>query len=345
MLAWVRAGAKSRPLQSRLMIFMNRPQGSASRRLATIAAVADLPLFPDRPPLRAWRFGVGDGHVLHVETWGREGARPALVLHGGPGSGLTPLLRRFFDPGRWFVVGFDQRGAGRSMPAGGTAHNTTPHLLADLRALRRALGLERWLVVGGSWGATLALAHALDEPAAVDGLLLRASFLARREDIEAFFASAPAALRDGWARLGDLDDAQAVPLAVAWWRHERALAGATPVDTSTDEPPATAALLQRYRVQSHYLRHGCWLGDRPLLKRLHDLPRVPTLLLHGTHDRVCTPDGARAIAARVPHARLRWVEGAGHDPTHPAMAGAMVEALAAFAARGDFAAPVTVDER
>lgn len=323
---------EGRVLQSRLMKFMNRVPArlGAGSAVATIAGVSSQP-FPDQPPLRTWREPVGGGHVLHCETWGLADGLPALVLHGGPGSGMSPLLRRFLDPGRFHVVTFDQRGAGRSLPAGGLVANTTDDLLADIRALRRRLGIARWLVVGGSWGATLALLHALDEPEAVAGVLMRGSFLARAEDVATFFASAPAALREGWRTLPDLDDDQADALAAQWWGHEQAMAGAaSPV-------PPVAAPRQRYRVQAHYLRQGCFLGTRPLVERAAALPAsVPVLLLHGALDRVCPTAGARLLAAAMPHAWLREVEGAGHDPSHPAMVAAMCSALDGFVADAGF---------
>lgn len=286
-------------------------------------------LYADRPPFHTWTLDVGQGHRLHVDEWGSPPGQPALLLHGGPGSGGSPLLRRFFDPERYRVVCVDQRGAGRSTPRGATAGNTTAHLLADLQALREALGLQRWLVVGGSWGATLALAHALAEPQAVAGLLLRALFLPRQVDIEAFFAGGPtlAALAAGLA------GAQPQHTALAWWRHEIERSGS--VGT---EPEGTVldALVDRYRIQAHYLQQRCWLDEPPLLSRCADLPPVPTLLLHARDDRVCPLEGALALQAVCPRARLRCLPQGGHDPTHPAMVAAMVQALDRFAASGDF---------
>lgn len=310
-----------------------------------MAASASLPPIAAAP--RRWRLPVSDGHELQVYEWGDPTARPALVLHGGPGSGCSPTLVRPFDLGAWRVVGVDQRGAGLSTPAGTTAHNTTAHLLADLRALRRVLGIARWVVVGGSWGATLALAHALDEPDAVAALVLRGLFLARRDDIDAFFA---AAVRDGepawrrWQAAADAagvrlvehlaatldhgDEAEQRSIVTAWWRWERSLQGTAVTATM----PPLEALRQRYRVQAHYLRDDGWLAAPPLVERLHALPRVPTHLLHGARDRVCPPAGARLAHGRIAGSTLEIVEGAGHDPTHPAMAAAMARALARLAA-------------
>ncbi len=294
------------------------------------------PLSPDPAPRRVWSLDADGGHLLHVEEWGAADGVPALVLHGGPGSGCSPLLRRFFDPARFRIVCPDQRGAGRSLPAGETRANTTVHLLADLKMLRRTLGIERWLVVGGSWGATLALAHALDAPEAVSGLLLRGSFLARPQDVHGFFADAPAPLAARWPMLAQLapDGDEAKQIVDAWARHEQRLSGAD----AFFEPPDIAKLLPRYRLQSHYLQHGCWLQAPPLLDRCGALPPLPTLLLHGREDRICPPDGAVALSQRLPHAGLRWAESAGHDPAHPAMVALMVQALECFATHGHFGA-------
>lgn len=302
------------------------------------------------------RLPVGGGHVLHVEEHGHPAGIPVLLLHGGPGSGSSPVLRRCFDEDSYRMVCPDQRGAGQSTPRGGIETNTLADLLADLRALRAHLRIDQWLVAGGSWGATLALLHALDAPQAVAGLLLRNVFLARAQDISGFFA---AAVREGgtdWRELSRRAAAQGCSMAewlaqvfahgapqaqreaaLCWSAAEQRLCGA-----AVAAPPDAAALerlVQRYRVQSHYLRHQCWLADAPVLERCRQLPPVPTLLLHGTEDAVCPPAGAAALAGVLRgRALLRWVHGAGHDPTHPAMHEAMAAALRHYAATRTFAA-------
>lgn len=277
--------------------------------------------YPDLPPFNQFWLDASHGHRLHVAQWGTPDAPPVLLLHGGPGSGLSPALLRCFDPARFHVIGLDQRGAGRSLPAGGTDHNTPAHLLTDLALLRRHLGIARWRVVGGSWGATLALLHAAAEPQAVSGLVLRSVFLARPQDMQPFMALAETFHAAG----ADAVERQAI--ARAWWQLEsrRATGSAAPPPEGT----ALDALVQRYTVQSHYLRAGCWLQHPPLLDRLGPLRHLPVQIVHGSADRICPPEGARLLAARLPQSTLRWAEGAGHDPLHPAMLAAMVQALEA----------------
>ena len=313
-------------------------------------------LYPDLAPYRVHELRVPGGHRLHADESGAPDGIAALVLHGGPGSGSSPLLRRFLDPARYRIVSPDQRGAGKSQPRGSTVDNTTAHLIADLEAWRNTLGIARWLVVGGSWGATLALAYAAEHPHAVAALQLRATFLAREQDIAGFFqpadgehaaawsqfaAVAPAAQRHALlpflaqGLLGDADTARRI--ALAWWRWEQTLATGTAPST---EPGGAAldAQVDRYRVQSHYLLHHCWLDAPPLLERCDRIPPVPTLLLHGRADRICRPEASIALHHRLPHSRLQLIDGAGHDPTHPAMVHATVSTLDRYANSGDFCA-------
>ncbi len=316
---------------------------------APVSAPAGPPPVPDRP-FDVQALPVGGGHVLHVEQWGRPDGVPALLLHGGPGSGQSPVLRRGFDLAHWRVIAFDQRGAGRSQPAGSTIDNTTGHLVDDIRRLRARLGITRWLVVGGSWGATLALAHAIDAPDAVAGLLLRSAFTAGQAEVQAFFTAdegrpwrALAALLEnadpaGWPaavaqRLADPATPPALQRALvqAWHDAEVMLEGGRPAPLGDD---AFVPRLQRLRILAHYLAHGCWLQRPELPERCAAMPARPTLLLHGREDRICPPAGALALQAGLPHARLRWIDGAGHDPPPPAMAGAMRQALDGWLAHG-----------
>lgn len=330
------------------------------------------PLYPVTEPFdRGW-LEVGEGHRILVRQFGRIDGLPAVLVHGGPGSGHSQLLPRFLDPARYRIICPDQRGSGLSEPRGGVDHNDTDRLVADLRQVRRHLGIDRWLVFGGSWGATLGLCHAADEPQAVTGLLLRGSFLARAEDIDWFFqgaravrprhwalfaATAPAAWRDnllGWYGPAILqgDAATALQAARAWWQWELALTRPADEDRQAPAPagpgPSPAppssgdeagrALVDRYRIQAHYLLHGCWLAPpRDLLARCATLPQVATLVVHGDDDVICRPEGAELLMGHLPDgSRFERVEGAGHDPTHRAITDLMVRATDAFARAGRF---------
>lgn len=300
----------------------------------------------DLPLLKTHCIAVGALHRLQVQEFGAPDGRAAVVLHGGPGSGSSPLLRRGFDARHWRVVCIDQRGCGGSTPRGETAGNTTADLVDDLRLVRQRLGIETWLVSGGSWGATLALAYATSEPRAVAALLLRASFLARREDIDGFFGPVAAARRPrAWRRLAAAFGAPPLPAlaralhagpraeqeraAAAWWAWEQAL-GSGVEDAPPLQGEALARQVDRLRIQAHYLQHGCWLERPSLLDLCARVPRVPTVLLHARDDLVCPAAGAQALHAALPHATLRWLDSGGHDAAHPAMQAANAEALAAL---------------
>jgi proline iminopeptidase len=330
---------------STLMIFMNLSTGAPEVAPARCRydRLVQTPS-PDTAPIRRHALPVGGGHVIEVQEFGQADGTPTVVLHGGPGSGSSPLLRRGFDLSHHRVISIDQRGSGASSPRGGVEHNTTDLLLEDLRRVREMLGIAQWLVVGGSWGATLALAHAAAEPQAVSALLLRSAFLARREDIDWFFQGAAVEQPQAWQRFAQVappaerhgllpwlsrtlregTPTQQQQAALAWWQWEQALAGTTGTPPS---PQSMPALIDRYRVQSHYLAHDCFFGTRPLLDRCADVPRVPTLLIHGRADRICRPEGAALLHNALPGSRLQWLDGVGHDAAHPAMLAAMTQAL------------------
>lgn len=313
------------------------------------------PLYPAAVPFDSGILRVGGGHRLAYSQRGAVDGIPALLLHGGPGSGSSPAQARFFDPGRYRVIQFDQRGCGLSQPAGETHHNRTALLLADIETLRRRLGVARWLVVGGSWGATLGAAYAAAQRPAATGVLLRGVFLSGGDDVAWFLRGAAAFHPAAWADLlhavpqwghGDPlpwlgrvfagDDAPLQEaVAAAWFAWERVLGGLPPAPAPQGE--ALEALCRRYRVHCHYLARRCWLGRERVLKACAGLQGVPVAILHGRADMVCRPIGAWLAHRACPGSRLQWVDGAGHDPFHPAMAAAMVAALDRFAAGGEFA--------
>ncbi|MEY4882684.1 MAG: hypothetical protein RIS34_538 [Pseudomonadota bacterium] len=279
---------------------------------------------------RGW-LAVGDGHHLYYEQWGLSDGPVALVLHGGPGSGFTERLRAFFDPEQFRVIAFDQRGCGRSTPRGECRANTTAHLLADTEQLRQALGVNQWLVVGGSWGATLSLAYATRHRARVSGLLLRGFFWPGAAHIDDFFAGRP---WRQWALQMNAASVSGRHAAARMWREwevfQSGPATPAPTDAQLD------VWCDRYRVQAHYLQHECWLNEASLGLGAMDLSDLPIQFLHGSDDRVCALDRAWRVRSWLAGSNWHTVEGAGHDPFHPAMAQAMREALIQFARTGQF---------
>ncbi|NML27855.1 alpha/beta fold hydrolase [Zoogloea dura] len=292
---------------------------------------------------------VGDGHRLHVETSGNPAGEPVVLLHGGPGSGCSPRMRDLYDPVRHFLVAFDQRGAGRSEPSGETRANTTAQLVADLERLRCHLGIARWRVTGGSWGATLALAYAMTHRQAVSGLVLRSSFLPGHGNVEHFFAGLAGEAPVAWQALSDAlpeaggrgllaalatrlsasDPAIAEAAALAWLAYEQGVAspGASAA-TAMPDAPQRVALARKYRLQAHYLQAGCFLDEADFLAGCETLEGLPVVLIHGREDRICPPANAERLHAHIPGSRLIWIDGCGHDPFHPAMVEAWRAALA-----------------
>lgn len=296
--------------------------------------------FP-RPFNNGW-LPVGDGHQLYYAEYGQPDAPAAVVLHGGPGSGCKPSMLEWFDLERQRVVLFDQRGAGRSLPHGETRHNTTADLVEDIERLRAHLAIPRWLVVGGSWGATLALCYAGLHPKALSGLILRGVFLASRREMMWFFQSLRALVPEAWTKLTDgwtLSQKTAVLQslttllqsetvrnqadgAIRWWAYEeaviRAMMGGKPAPAGFDE-----ACIGKYRVQAHYLSRGCFVSERQLFRCARRTTGIPVIVLHGTHDWVCPPENAVRVMRFMPHAEMRWVE----EGTHTAGDGNVAMAL------------------
>jgi proline iminopeptidase len=262
-------------------------------------------------------------------------------------------MRQLFDPARFRIVLFDQRGCGRSTPRGECAHNTTADLIADIERLRRHLGAERWLVTGGSWGAALAVAYAAAHREACLGAILRGIFLTGPADLKWFFGGAGGLFPQAWQaldgaapgnrqrvladRLFDAvlgDDAMVAAEAVRrWMQWEATLDGGSPAPLPEfPDADTRAAQLAKYRVQAHYLRHGCFLGETRLLELAATLGSLPVVILHGEKDLVCRVDNARRLHRAVPASRLQIVADAGHNPFAPSMQQAMVEAAAQFLA-------------
>jgi proline iminopeptidase len=314
------------------------------------------------PPLQSHASGwldVGDGHAEYWEVSGNPAGAPALFLHGGPGAGCSPSDRRWFDPSHYRIVLFDQRGAGRSRPQGGIEANTTGHLVQDIEALRRHLEVDRWLVFGGSWGATLALAYAERFPHRVAALVLRGVFLGTRREIAWLYApgGAAALLPAAWERLvssipcnaDDILGSVASQLhcgapaiehaaALAWLEWEQELMESDDVadarnhtqrapDAST---PQTWAVLAAARVGVHFARHAFFMNEGQLLAGASLLRDIPGVIVQGGRDLVTPPAAAQALHRAWPGSTLHLVDGAGHASSHPAMARQLVAATDSF---------------
>ena len=310
-------------------------------------------LYPSIEPRRSGWLDALDGHRVYWEESGVAAGVPVLFLHGGPGSASQPGHRRFFDPTRYRIVLLDQRGCGRSEPHGERDANNTPALIADLERLREALGIDGWLLFGGSWGASLALAYAACHPARCRGLVLRGSFLTGAPDLDWFFDGAAALVPDAFERLVDAagqpdrtgllpalaaaleDPDRAVSTAAAWLAWESALMrfGAAPPMPAIS---VDAAAVRRCRLQAAYLLRSCDLGEAALLDGCAALADKPAAIVHGRLDLVCRPRNALLLHRALRRSRLRLIERAGHDAFEPAIAGALVEACDAFARNGHF---------
>lgn len=314
-------------------------------------------LFPPIRPSRSGRLDVGDGHRLHFETCGREDGIPVVVLHGGPGGGVSPSLRRFFDPDRWRVALFDQRGAGRSIPHASLDFNTTWDLVADIERLREHLGIDAWAVFGGSWGSTLALAYAQAHPDRVLGLVLRGVFLFTRPEIDWFYrGGAGALLPEAWERfLAPLVAAERAdpvagyrpllmkedretrrPAALAWaaWESEaltRGVGRAGLAASRRGDPAASDALA---RIECHYMAHdGFFEQPDQLMDGLDRIAHLPAYIVQGRLDLVTPPRAAWRLARAWPSAHLSIVEDAGHAATEPGLVDGLVRATDDLATR------------
>ena len=316
-------------------------------------------LYPPLDPYDQGAMDTGAGHRIHYEQCGNQGGLPVVVLHGGPASGCSPMQRRFFDPAIFRIVLFDQRGCGRSEPRGSVLNNDTAALISDIEQLRQTLRIERWVVFGGSWGASLAIAYAANHRAACLGVILRGTFLTGSRDLDWFFGGAGALLPTAWNELVTQID---LPLAIEECEHaghavlarlQRRLLSDTPaaagaaasawarwedavsrpgMGASDNRPPESRAapqqeLVDKYRVQAHYLEHQCFLGEENLLRMAARLAPLPVQLVHGRLDWVCRPTNAWQVHREIPGSNLAWVEHGGHSPYEPPMLKALAEAI------------------
>lgn len=304
-------------------------------------------LFPEIEPYNTFYLQVSDKHSLYVEEVGNPNGQPALFLHGGPGGGIIPNHRRLFDPAHYRIILFDQRGSGKSKPHASLEENTTWDLVADIEKLRAHLGLEQWLVFGGSWGSTLSLAYAESHPDRVIALILRGIFLCRPEEIRWFYQEGagwmfpefweeylkpvPPEKRQDMVKayyelLTSPDEAVRLNAARAWSGWEGSTCKLIPNPQVIESFEEAHHALAMARIECHYFMNNSWLEENQLLRDAHRIQHIPTWIIHGRYDVICPAQNAWELSRALPNATFRLIPDAGHAYDEPGILDALLEA-------------------
>ena len=307
------------------------------------AFIQEHDLFPAVLPFHTGRLA-RDGHDLYFEECGKQTGRPILFLHGGPGAGIAPSHRRLFNPDRFHCVLFDQRGSGQSRPFASIESNTTDALISDIEALRHHLGVDKFILFGGSWGSTLALAYAIAYPEHVESLILRGIFLGTADEVswflrdmgrffpeahERFISFIPENERDDvltayYQRLISNNPAIYQPAADRWASYETSC---STLRAGSRHMSGTAALSMA-RIEAHYFRHQCFMPDAHILSNIDRIKHLPAHIIQGRHDVICPPFTAQKLAlAWGKNARLQMIDEAGHSTFERGIAHALLAAL------------------
>ncbi len=307
-------------------------------------------LFSPLDPYQTGRLKVDDLHTLYWEQCGNPDGVPVIFLHGGPGAGASPTHRRFFDPTFYRIIILDQRGAGRSTPLGELKDNDIPHLVADLEALRTALGIQRWMVFGGSWGSTLSIAYAETHPDRVIGLVLRGIFLMRRQEIDWFLYDMRQIFPEAWNQFnnyipaderGDLleaywkrlvhpDPAVHMPAARVWSMYEGACSTLMPSPELVSASGEDNHALGLARIEAHYFRNNALAPEDKLLRDVRNIRHIPAVIVQGRYDIVCPIRTADELHRAWPEADYIVIPDAGHSAMEPGVRTALVQATERF---------------
>ncbi|WP_375260337.1 prolyl aminopeptidase [Palleronia sp.] len=304
-------------------------------------------LYPRLDPFDQRMLAVGEGHSIYVEQCGNPDGAPVVVFHGGPGGGCSPSMRRYFDPDHYRIILFDQRGCGRSRPHASVEENTTWHLVADIELIRRTLGIEHWVVFGGSWGATLALIYAEAHPERVAHLMLRGVFLMTQAELDWFYAGGAGRFwPDLWAKFVDLipegerDDLIAayhnrlfsgdlmteIRYARSWAGWENTLASIDNEGPAGESPAEYARAFAR--LENHYFTNRGFLDyDGQILGEIGRLKNVPGTIVQGRYDMICPPSSAYALHKAWPLSKMVFVPRAGHALSEPGISAALVREM------------------
>ena len=302
-------------------------------------------LYPAIQPARTWRFPVSDLHTLYIEESGNPQGVPVVFLHGGPGGSCEPGHRRFFDPESYRIILFDQRGSGKSRPHASLEQNTTWDLVEDMEKIRESLEIDSWVVFGGSWGSTLALAYAQTHPERVRGLILRGIFLARDEDVNWFFNGQAARIfpeawqhfiepiaqqeRDDivaayYRRLTSSNEIVRMGAAKAWSIWEGSSVTLLPDKNVVNHFSDPHIALSIARIECHYFCNQSFLRPNQLLEDMDKIQHIPGYIVHGRYDMVCPIDQALLLKQRWEEAELKIISDAGHAVTEHGIAKALV---------------------
>lgn len=303
-------------------------------------------LYPVTHPYVSHSLKVEEPHIIHVEEYGNPGGIPVLFVHGGPGAGTEAWHSGFFDPERYRIILFDQRGCGKSIPHASLENNTTQALMADMEYIRTTLMIDKWVLFGGSWGSTLSLAYAENYPERVAGLILRGIFLCRPHEIEWFYQQGASRLApDYWQdyiavipeherdnmvqafykRLTSADEVERMAAAKAWsvWEGRTAsLLGRQEVVEHFADPYTALSIA---RIECHYFMNNAFLEDNQLLSRASLLAAIPGVIVHGRYDLICPLENAWQLHQAWPQSRLRIIDAAGHAASEPGILSALVE--------------------
>lgn len=310
--------------------------------------------YPEIEPFETGMLDVGDGHQIYWERFGTKGAKPAVFLHGGPGGATSPSHRRLFDPALYDVILFDQRGCGKSTPHASIETNTTWHLVADIERLRQMIGAEKWLVFGGSWGSTLALAYAETHPERVSELVLRGIYTLTKAELDWYYQFGVSEMfPDKWERfcapipederhemmaayrrrLTGTDREEQLRCAVAWSSWEGETITLLPNPDYSDHFYDADFALAFARIENHFFVHAGWMEEGQLLRDAYKLKDIPGVIIHGRYDMPCPAKYAWQLHKAWPKADFHLIEGAGHAYLEPGILDQLIRATDRFAGK------------
>ncbi len=304
-------------------------------------------LFPGISPYKTYNWGVDAVHTLYVEESGNPKGLPVLFLHGGPGGACTDYNRQLFNPDYYRIIMFDQRGCGRSKPHAELINNTTQYLLDDIETIRNRLGVEQWVLFGGSWGSTLALLYAQQNPQRVLGLILRGVFLARNRDIDWLFQEGAGRIfPQQWSKFKSLipenerdhfvdayyeiltgdNELNAMKAALAWWEWEASCSILIPDSNRIKRNTNPFTAMSLARLECHYMKNSCFIEPNQILSNVNSLGDIPGYIIHGRYDIVCPVEQAVQLHEQWPRSELNVIANTGHAATEEANLLALVDA-------------------